>query len=68
MTLDGVEFFRNVGRSDRNVWVYEYGAPVGDRNALITIAFDKFAHPDKQDREDIVAEILASVEVDETAG
>ncbi|MBA2956111.1 hypothetical protein GON03_17355 [Nocardioides sp. MAH-18] len=65
--LDGVEFYHNVGRENRNVWVYEYGAPVGDRNALISIAFDKWAHPDKQDREDIVASILASVEVDPNA-
>jgi hypothetical protein len=64
--LDGVEFYRNVGRQDRNVWLYEYGA-LGERNGTISILFDKWAHPDKAEREEIVAAILASVEVDPTA-
>lgn len=67
VTLDGVEFYHNVGRENRRVWVYQYGAPVGDSDAQINITFDTFAHPDKQDREEIVASILASVEIDESA-
>jgi len=63
--LDGVEFYRNVGRSGSDVWVYEYGALVGDRQATISVSFDRYAHPDREDRDDTVAAILASVEIDD---
>ena len=50
------------------MWLYQYGAPVGGRNAVITVGLDKWTHPDKQEREEIVASILASVEVEDAAG
>jgi hypothetical protein len=68
VTLDGVEFFQNIGRQSRDVWLYQYGAAIGNNDAQISVFFDKWAHPDRADRDAIVAAILASVEVDDSAG
>lgn len=66
--LDGVEFYQNIGRESREVWLYQYGAGLGNSEVKISIKLDRFAHPDRADRDEIVSSILASVEIDADAG
>ena len=64
--IDGVEFYRLVGK-DGTTWIEEYGGPtVDDREMTLRLTFDKWAHPDRADREQIIASVLASVKIDGT--
>jgi hypothetical protein len=69
VTLDGVEFYHLEGRSDtKDIWVYEYGAQVGGRAATIAFDLDRWTYPDKAERDQLVASVLASVQIDDSAG
>lgn len=62
----GKDFYHLSGKRGANTWVEEYGAMVGDRGVRITLFFDKWAHPDKADRDAIASSVLASIQIDET--
>ncbi len=62
--LDGVEFFHNIAVRRAGVVTHQYGALVDGRVVDIFVDFDRYAVKSQQEREEIVASVLASVQVD----
>lgn len=66
--LDGVEFYHIAGK-ENGYWLDQYGTVLGDFDRDLQLEFwlHPSEYPSRQEREELIAPILASVEIDDDA-